>query len=276
MALEETMSNAIRVRHGAFGRIAILEMSQSLVRHAHAEAHVLLKIGGGRAHFIVGDDEVPISDEDAVLVNSWESHVCCVADAREPLMILALYVDPAWMTVTLAGGSPGVRFAAHGQRVSQSFREKAKRLADQLLSSGLSDEQCNRVMRDLLDEIQRIETADFGESNFDRRIARCISYMQEHLDGREDLGDIGSRFGLSRAHMFSLFQGVYGMTPRVYWNTLRMRRAVDALSGREANIGAIAAELGFSSQSNFTRFFQNIQGVGPRQYRSATIHVQAR
>ena len=270
------MSNAIRVKHGAFGRMAILEMSQSLVRHAHEEAHVLLKIGGGGAHFVVGDDQVQISDEDAVLVNSWEPHICCVASAGEPLMILALYIDPAWMAENVSGGSPGARFAAHGQRVSQSFRSKAKLLAEQLLSSGLSDEQCNRAMLDLLGDIHGIEMAGSCESNFDRRIARCISYMQAHLDGREDLADIGSRFGLSRAHLFSLFQDVYGMTPRVYWNTLRMRRAVDALSGREANIGAIAAELGFSSQSNFTRFFQNIQGVGPRQYRSATIHVQVR
>ncbi|MGC1665171.1 MAG: AraC family transcriptional regulator, partial [Bradyrhizobium sp.] len=38
------MSTALRIAHGAFGRVALLDMDESLVRHAHPHCHVLLKV----------------------------------------------------------------------------------------------------------------------------------------------------------------------------------------------------------------------------------------
>jgi hypothetical protein len=35
------MSTALRIAHGAFGRVALLDMDRSLVRHAHHHCHVL-------------------------------------------------------------------------------------------------------------------------------------------------------------------------------------------------------------------------------------------
>ncbi len=36
------MSTALRIVHGNFGRVALLDMDCSLVRHAHPHCHVLL------------------------------------------------------------------------------------------------------------------------------------------------------------------------------------------------------------------------------------------
>src|SRR5260370_27120152 len=36
-------STALRIAHGAFGRVALLDMDRSLVRHAHPHCHVLIK-----------------------------------------------------------------------------------------------------------------------------------------------------------------------------------------------------------------------------------------
>ena len=45
------MSSALRILHGAFGRVALLGMDESLVPHAHSECHVLLKASGGDTFF---------------------------------------------------------------------------------------------------------------------------------------------------------------------------------------------------------------------------------
>jgi AraC family transcriptional regulator len=37
------MSTALRIVHGNFGRVALLDMDGSLVRHAHPHCHVLLR-----------------------------------------------------------------------------------------------------------------------------------------------------------------------------------------------------------------------------------------
>ena len=63
------MSKALRIAHGGFGRVALLDMDYSLVRHAHPHCHVLLKVEGADTQFQVDDTMYPLTDLGAVLVN---------------------------------------------------------------------------------------------------------------------------------------------------------------------------------------------------------------
>ena len=56
------MSIALRIAHGHFGRVALLDMDCSLVRHAHPHCHVLLKVEGADTQFVVGDRVHPLTD----------------------------------------------------------------------------------------------------------------------------------------------------------------------------------------------------------------------
>ena len=265
------VSNAIRVHHGQFGRLAVLEMSHSLVVHAHAQAHVLLKIGGSDAHFIVGDERVLFKGSEVVLINSWEPHAYHHCDTNEPLLLLALYLDPLWLAITVPEWGAGRRFVGHSQPASAELLSKARALAERLVLASVDGKYLDIAVLDMLYHIHVVDAGYLNVTMVDRRIGHCVSYMRNHLSEREDLAELGSRFGLSRSHMFYLFQSIYAMPPRVYWNTLRMEHAVDSLRRSDRSIGAIAYDLGFTSQSNFTRFFHNIQGVSPRGYRDASV-----
>ena len=59
------MSDALRIRNGEFGRVALLDMDRSLVRHAHPHCHVLLKVDGADTSFLVSDYVAPLTDETA-------------------------------------------------------------------------------------------------------------------------------------------------------------------------------------------------------------------
>ena len=59
------------------------------------------------------------------------------------------------------------------------------------------------------------------------------------------------------------------MTPNLYLNTLIMEQALEALVASEAPIADIGFDLGFSSQSGFTRFFAANVGMAPTDYRRA-------
>ena len=58
------MSTALRIAHGAFGRVALLDMDWSLVRHAHPHCHVLLKVEGADTQFVVGDTGLSAHERD--------------------------------------------------------------------------------------------------------------------------------------------------------------------------------------------------------------------
>ena len=78
----DRMSNALRIAHGAFGRVALLGIDTSLVRHAHPHPHVLLKVDGNDTQFAVGSNMVPLTDRQAVLIDAWEPHAYVPATGK--------------------------------------------------------------------------------------------------------------------------------------------------------------------------------------------------
>jgi AraC-like DNA-binding protein len=55
---------------------------------------------------------------------------------------------------------------------------------------------------------------------------------------------------------------------------LCVEAAISRLSSGQGKISEVSAELGFSAQSNFTRFFLNQVGVPPSEYRRATTRTE--
>ena len=93
--------------------------------------------------------------------------------------------------------------------------------------------------------------------------------MSEALSAEIALDDIARRSGLSRPDFYKLFRAQTGLTPNLYLNTLLMEKA------RDAPMADLASELGFSSQSAFTRFFVGNVGMAPTAYRRAVKVLRA-
>lgn len=258
--------------------MAVLDMSRPLVVHAHSQAHILFKIGGIDSQFQIRDRMVPITDRDAVLISSWEPHAYCHPDDQRRMLVLAIYIEPLWLAATSPGWQPRPRFAANSMPIDPAMQQVVHELAKSLISNDeLQFDTVERAVLAIVNEAHQRVAARAGEDdlNIDRRVARCVSYMKDHLYEREDLEQVGRRFGMSRPHMFYMFQRTFQLTPNVYWNTLRMEHAVEQLRAGRRSIGAIARDIGFGSQANFTRFFVGIQGVAPREYQSAVSELHS-
>jgi hypothetical protein len=131
------MSTALRIAHGAFGRVALLDMDWSLVRHAHPHCHVLLKVEGADTQFVVGDKVYPLTDLTAVLVNGWQPHSYVHDPERPRTVILALYIEPEWLKAFRPGwaasGAPGF-FSHPSGDVSPRIRGLAMNLAADMMA----------------------------------------------------------------------------------------------------------------------------------------------
>ena len=270
------MSKALRIRHASFGRVAILDLDRPLVVHAHSQAHVLIKVDGADTSFCVRDQVMPLSQQRAVVVNPWEPHSYPHCGAARSI-IVAIYLDTRWNGTS--DGTP--RFRCNSVAVSSTARRLVDLLYAELVLGNDGDdayvEQTLPLLLSVLGEGADGAPAahpDCSIDLLDRRLQRAVRYMGEHLHQRVDLALLASESGLSRPHFFDLFRRRLHMTPAVYWNMLRMESAVRSLAETQAPIGSLAADLGFSEQSNFTRFFREIQGIGPQQYRIAALHYR--
>jgi len=275
------MSSALRIAHGTFGRVALLDMDRSLVRHAHPHCHVLLKVDGNDTQFAVGDSLVSLTDEQAVLINAWEPHAYVHQPASPRTVILALYIEPQWLKTFrpnwAASGSPGF-FERRAGDVSPRIRSLAMELAalmmaepgdnpslEQLLSALMIAviERFTpwRTLSGLLQELGR------NTHRFDWRIRRAVNLIKLEPHIVRDVRCLAKESGLSRAHFYRLFERSTRMTPHVYVNLLRMELAVKSVMDSDESLSAVGGNLGFSAQGHFTRFFRDHAGVSPSEFR---------
>src|SRR5581483_8300910 len=126
---------------------------------------------------------------------------------------------------------------------------------------------CYEESRKASDSARQARTAATTVNDF--RVRRSIRLMSESPGAELELDSIARESGLSRPHFYRLFRNQTGVTPHVYLNTLMMEQALDALVATEAPIADIGFDLGFSSQSGFTRFFAANVGMAPTEYRRA-------
>ena len=276
------MSTALRIAHGAFGRVALLDMDWSLVRHAHPHCHVLLKVEGGDTQFVVGDTVYPLTDRTAVLVNGWQPH-SYVHDAERPrTVILALYIEPEWLRAFRPGwaasGAPGFFNHPSGE-VSPHIRELAMNLAADMMARPEARQTHEALLSDLMIAVierftpWRSFPASIREMSAragDWRIRKATASMRSETGRDAGLESIAREVGLSRAHFFRLFEASVGVPPRVYLNVVRMERAVEAVLNQSASVSDISSQLGFAEPAHFTRFFRNHSGVSPREFRSVS------
>ena len=146
------MSKALRIAHGAFGRVALLDMDCSLVRHAHPHCHVLLKVEGADTQFIVGDRVYPLTDDAAVLVNGWQPHSYVHVSDRPKTLILALYIEPEWLQMFrpgwVASGGPGFFTQPIGE-----ITPRIKSLAMNLAADMMARPECKTAHEQTLSDL---------------------------------------------------------------------------------------------------------------------------
>jgi AraC-like DNA-binding protein len=270
------MSTALRIAHGAFSRVALLDMDSSPVRHAHLHCHVRLKVEGAETQFAVGAKVYPLMDQAAILVNGWQPHAYLHGPNRARTLILALYIEPEWLTVSrpgwIASGAPGF-FSHPSGEVSPRIRSLAMNLAADLMvraeacaahEATLAELMIAVIERFTLWRTFPASIRDINCRSGDWRIRRVLKAMRAETKTRAGLDSFAREAGLSRAHFFRLFESSIGVPPKVYLNVVRMEHAVDAVLNRSASLCEIGNQLGFAEPAHFTRFFRNHAGVSPR------------
>ena len=276
------MTKALSILRGRFGRAALLDMDTSLVDHAHPHFHLIFKASGPDQNFVVEGHRVPLRSDMLVAVNSWQQHAYVHRQGAERTLFLALYIEPGWLAEAdrafVNCAEPG--FFPHAgipitNEINRLRTNLVRRMADPFDQHDEIQESilqlCLAVSRGFSDWRDLGVGARKHANPWDYRVGKALRHMRERAAEAVDLDDVARLSGLSRPHFNHLFRSCTGVSPRVYANALRVETAVGRLRQQHNEIGDISEDLGFSAQSNFTRFFQQHTGTSPNQYR----HVMA-
>jgi AraC-like DNA-binding protein len=255
-------------------------MDTSLVGHAHPHCHLIFKIAGPDQEFVVESNTVPLRRDTVVAVNAWQPHAYFhrPGPSGQRTLFLAFYIEPDWLAeadrIFLGCARPSF-FPRACVTIGAGIERLRTRLVAHM-AEGMIDrpEEVQQLILDLcmnvsygFSEWRSCRSPISGPRLRDFRINRAVRHMREHAACPLDLDGVARVAGLSRPHFNHLFRVCTGLSPRLYLNALRVETAVGRLHQQHDGVGAISDALGFSAQSNFTRFFRQHTGTSPHQYR---------
>jgi AraC-like DNA-binding protein len=104
----------------------------------------------------------------------------------------------------------------------------------------------------------------------DEPLAPALRLLHDHPGRPWELADLARAAGMSRTTFAARFRAVAGTTPLAYLSRWRMVLAQRALRNPDVRVGALAADLGYGSESAFSTAFKREIGESPLHYRRRT------
>lgn len=99
-------------------------------------------------------------------------------------------------------------------------------------------------------------------------VSLLVRYMTENLRNNLSLRDFELKSNLSSWSLNNLFKQSFNTTPKKYYDHLRLRYAKDLIRNSFKSIKEISILLGFDEPQTFSRWFYNLDGKYPTQYKN--------
>lgn len=275
------MSRPLRLFEGRFGRLVLAEATAPGATQSHAEPLILLKVDGADSVVSISGTAQPLAREDALFVNPGESTQTLGSAGGAPARIIAFHPSTDWLRAGFPAAfeeAGGAMFPRTRETITPRIRQLADTLAIETLNDQfLSPERLEFMLQEMMLSVvetyiarKRAGAALWRGSRFaDTRIRKALALLRARPNKDVNIDELASQVGLSRSRFYDLFQLCTGRSPRSYLDLLCVESAIAKLSSGRTRIADVSAELGFSAQSNFTRFFLNQVGIPPSAYRRA-------
>ena len=95
-----------------------------------------------------------------------------------------------------------------------------------------------------------------------------IEFMQQNVEHTLSIRELAAESHISPSHYAALFKKKTGYPPLNYFNHIKIQKACQYLHFTNLQIKEIAYNVGISDPYYFSRFFSNIMGLSPQEYRN--------
>ena len=145
---------------------------------------------------------------------------------------------------------------------------QARRAGSALLLQRVSEMVFTDAARQHLDSLPP-DTHGWLGALRDRRVGRAIELMHQTPSQPWTLDELGRRAGLSRSTLHERFVSLLGMPPMQYLTRWRMQAAARMLREHHSSVTSVAMDVGYDSESAFSKAFKRATGLPPAAWRRA-------
>ena len=100
-------------------------------------------------------------------------------------------------------------------------------------------------------------------------MTRIMQSIEKNMDNSEySVEELSSDVGMHRMNLYRKLQSIAGMTPSEFIRTMRLKRAAQLLrDDPNLTVAEVSDMVGFNTPKYFTKYFKEMFGVTPSQYR---------
>lgn len=151
--------------------------------------------------------------------------------------------------------------------------------ADAYLTKPFDEKELKIRIKNLIDTREKLQKKCQNESFLKPKDVKVTSVQQkflqkikeaveENIDNDQfSVEDLGSKLFMSRSQVHRKLKAITDQSATQFIRNYRLHRAADLLKQESGNITEIAYQVGFSSQTYFSKCFQELFGVSPTEHK---------
>ena len=240
--------------------------------HTHQFSE-LFYVLNGKGVFFIEDQEIPVAQDDLVIINPHVEHTERTFP-NDPMEYIVFGVEGLAFSSSHPGedgaksysfysyGSTKKHFINFSQLMMKEFNEKKPGF----------EAVCHGLLQVLLVYISREQNLSvISDSSFQisKECALAKRYIDANYSKNITLDLLAEITHINKFYLAHSFTEYLGQSPISYLTYKRLSASKELLTSSNLSIAQVASSTGFSSQSYFSQIFLKETGMTPKQYRKA-------
>ncbi|MTW84389.1 helix-turn-helix domain-containing protein [Virgibacillus dakarensis] len=233
--------------------------------HHFTELFYIVK---GKGSFILPDHDIPVKENDLVIINPNVEHTE-KSNHQDSLEYIALGIEGLSFSLPEEKDSQMGLYTYQGDRVDILFY--LNKLLDEIQHNHDEYEViCQNIIEILIVKLRRGKKFTIEKTqpkNINKAVAFIKYYINQNYRDPITLDTLAKAGHINKYYLAHTFKKDIGISPIEYLNQVRIRESQILLETTNYNIAHIAEFIGFSSQSFFAQAFKRATGQTPSKYR---------
>ena len=228
------------------------------------EAFELVYVDRGQLHNLVGGRDILLRQQQLTLIdrNEWHTQY---SDLPVNFLTVSFRVadDALSMLCGQAFSLSATELSLLRKMLEENRQERYCCDYVESLLKILLIELLRRAQKQLPEAAPQLPATRHAEHQI---VDQLVQFVSANAGRRLSLQELADAAHISLPYMHRLFQTHLGLAPGQYIAKIRMEEAKTLLRSGSLSMGAVAREMGFSSQQHFSRQFRSVCGMTPSEY----------
>lgn len=236
--------------------------------HHFTELFYIVK---GKGAFVLPQSEVPVEENDLVVINPNVEHTE-KSNKQDSLEYIALGIEGLAFSLPYDKENETDLFTYQGNQTDILFY--LKKLLGEVQSKKSGYEIISRnIIGIIITKLRRAKDVKV-EKNTPRRMNQSVAFVKHYINQNfrdpitlDSLAQVGN---INKYYLVHIFRENIGISPIGYLNQVRIKEAKTLLETTDFSLAEIATFSGFSSQSFFSQVFRRETNQTPSNYRKTS------